>query len=43
MRGILALLWINRYVCNVFFIVLDLRLTKDWLPVTGSLFFCPFL
>jgi hypothetical protein len=30
------------YLCNVFFIVLDLRLTKGWgkaLP----LFFCPFV
>ena len=25
------------YICNVFFIVLDLRLTKDWLSI-GELF-----
>ncbi len=29
------------YLCNVFFIVLDLRLTKDWLSVIDSLFLCP--
>ncbi len=29
------------YLCNVFFIVLDLRLTKDWLSVIDSLFFMP--
>jgi len=27
------------YLCNVFFIVLDLRLTKDWLSGIDSLFF----
>ena len=26
------------YLCRVFFIVLDLRLTKDWLSVMDSLF-----
>ena len=31
------------YLCNVFFIVLDLRLTKDWLSGIDSLFLCPFL
>ena len=30
------------YLCNVFFIVLDLRLTKDWLSGIDSLFLCPF-
>ena len=30
------------YICNVFFIVLDLRLTKDWLSGIDSLFLCPF-
>ncbi len=29
------------HLCNVFFIVLDLRLTKDWLSVIDSLFLCP--
>ena len=29
-----------RYICNVFFIVLDLRLTKDWLSGIDSLFLC---
>ena len=28
------------YLCNVFFIVLDLRLTKDWLSGIDSLFVC---
>ena len=28
------------YLCNVFFIVLDLRLTKDWLSGIDSLFLC---
>ena len=27
------------YLCNVFFIVLDLRLTKDWLSGIDSLFY----
>ena len=27
------------YLCNVFFIVLDLRLIKDWLSGIDSLFF----
>jgi hypothetical protein len=31
------------YLCNVFFIVLDLRLTKDWLSGIDSLFLCLFL
>ena len=30
------------YLCNVFFIVLDLRLTKDWLSGIDSLFLCSF-
>ena len=30
------------YLCNVFFIVLDLRLTKDWLSGIDSLFLCFF-
>ena len=30
-----------RYLCNVFFIVLDLRLTKDWLSGKIAFFFCP--
>ena len=30
----------NPYLCNVFFIVLDLRLTKDWLSGIDSLFLC---
>ena len=30
------------YLCNVFFIVLDLRLTKDWLSGIDSLFLCPY-
>ena len=30
------------YLCNVFFIVLDLRLTKDWLSGIDSLFFMLF-
>ena len=29
------------YLCSVFFIVLDLRLTKDWLSGIDSLFLCP--
>ena len=29
-----------RTLCNVFFIVLDLRLTKDWLSGIDSLFLC---
>ena len=29
------------YLCGVFFIVLDLRLTKDWLSGIDSLFLCP--
>ena len=28
------------YLCTVFFIVLDLRLTKDWLSGIDSLFLC---
>ena len=35
-------IWRNQekpYLCNVFFIVLDLRLTKDWLSGIDSLFF----
>ena len=28
------------YICTVFFIVLDLRLTKDWLSGIDSLFLC---
>jgi len=28
------------YLCNVFFIVLDLRLTKGWVKAL-TLFFCP--
>ena len=28
------------YLCSVFFIVLDLRLTKDWLSGIDSLFLC---
>ena len=31
------------YLCNVFFIVLDLRLTKDWLSGIDSLFFCLYV
>ena len=31
------------YLCGVFFIVLDLRLTKDWLSGIDSLFLCLFL
>ena len=31
------------YLCNVFFIVLDLRLTKDWLSGIDSLFLCPYM
>ena len=31
------------YLCSVFFIVLDLRLTKDWLSGIDSLFLCLFL
>jgi hypothetical protein len=27
----------------VFFIVLDLRLTKDWLSGIDSLFLCPYM
>ena len=38
-------IWRNQekpYLCNVFFIVLDLRLTKDWLSGIDSLFYvCP--
>ena len=30
------------YLCSVFFIVLDLRLTKDWLSGIDSLFLCPY-
>ena len=30
------------YLCNVFFIVLDLRLTKDWLSGIDSLFYVLF-
>ena len=30
----------SHYICNVFFIVLDLRLTKDWLSGIDSLFLC---
>ena len=30
------------YICTVFFIVLDLRLTKDWLSGIDSLFLCPY-
>ena len=30
------------YLCSVFFIVLDLRLTKDWLSGIDSLFLCSF-
>ena len=30
------------YLCGVFFIVLDLRLTKDWLSGIDSLFLCSF-
>ena len=36
-------IWRNQekpYLCNVFFIVLDLRLTKDWLSRIDSLFLC---
>ena len=36
-------IWRNQekpYLCNVFFIVLDLRLTKDWLSGRDSLFLC---
>ena len=36
-------IWRNQekpYLCNVFFIVLDLRLTKDWLSGIDSLFLC---
>ncbi|CDA84071.1 uncharacterized protein BN772_02515 [Bacteroides sp. CAG:754] len=33
----------STYLCNVFFIVLDLRLTKDWLSGIDSLFLCPLL
>ncbi len=36
-------IWRNQekpYICNVFFIVLDLRLTKDWLSGIDSLFLC---
>ena len=29
------------YLCSVFFIVLDLRLTKDWLSGIDSIFLCP--
>ena len=29
-----------RILCTVFFIVLDLRLTKDWLSGIDSLFLC---
>ena len=29
----------NSYICTVFFIVLDLRLTKDWLVWEDSLFY----
>ncbi|CCZ47150.1 uncharacterized protein BN750_01531 [Bacteroides sp. CAG:661] len=29
----------NAYLCNVFFIVLDLRLTKDWLSGKIAFFF----
>ena len=39
-------IWRNQekpYLCNVFFIVLDLRLTKDWLSGIDSLFLCPFV
>ena len=39
-------IWRNQekpYLCNVFFIVLDLRLTKDWLSGIDSLFLCLFL
>jgi len=35
-------IWRNQekpYLCNVLFIVLDLRLTKDWLSGIDSLFF----
>ena len=32
---------LSPYLCNVFFIVLDLRLTKDWLSGIDSLFLCP--
>ena len=30
------------YICNVFFIVLDLRLTKDWLSGIDGLFYVVF-
>ena len=30
------------YLCSVFFIVLDLRLTKDWLSGIDSLFYVLF-
>ena len=36
-------IWRNQekpYLCNVFFIVLDLRLTKDWLSGIDGLFLC---
>ena len=36
-------IWRNQekpYLCNVFFIVLDLRLTKDWLSGIDSFFLC---
>ena len=38
---ILAAVCENNYLCNVFFIVLDLRLTKR-LDYGGSPFFCPY-
>ena len=31
------------YICIVFFIVLDLRLTKDWLSGIDSLFLLPYM
>ena len=31
------------YLCNVFFIVLDLRLTKRLAVWEDSLFFCPYI
>ncbi len=31
---------LSPYLCTVFFIVLDLRLTKDWLSGIDSLFLC---
>ena len=33
---------LQQSLCNVFFIVLDLRLTKDWLSGIDSLFLCSF-